>query len=148
MTAPCSPARPDRLGRLTAVLAGTTATTHLVTVAFHRTVSPTTLLLVAMAVACLTCCRHLWRAPSPATFATAAVTTTLMLALHIPLPHHDHTTAHAPADLSAAGSLDLLMTAATGLALVELAVTVTAVFVRTRAIPEAVLGRPADAAHP
>ncbi|MCT7657537.1 hypothetical protein [Mycobacterium deserti] len=80
-------------------------------------------LLVVMIVGCLYCARELWREGSVRAWTVVALMNLAMIALHLPAPAHHHgTVAAAPGQ----------MTAATSVALVEVLIASTVVYVRSR----------------
>ncbi|SFE54086.1 hypothetical protein [Blastococcus tunisiensis] len=66
-------------GRVAAVLALASAAVHLLLVDASSLGS---LVMVAMAAACLPCAWHLWRSPTPSVWGTTAAIDTAMLLLH------------------------------------------------------------------
>jgi hypothetical protein len=70
------------LGRVAAVLVGCSVAVHLLQVAPDSLAS---LAMVAMAVACLPCAWHLWRAPTPPAWRLMAGIDLGMLLLHLPM---------------------------------------------------------------
>ncbi|MGY1692817.1 hypothetical protein [Geodermatophilus sp. SYSU D01105] len=86
-------------GRGAALLALASAAVHLTGVS---TASLSSLAMAGMALACLPCAWHLWRAPSPAVWATTVGLDLGMLAVHAPAASGDGGHAHGAA-LPAAG---------------------------------------------
>ncbi|MGY1823443.1 hypothetical protein [Geodermatophilus sp. SYSU D00079] len=84
-TSPLRPAAvglPTVAGRAAAVLALASAGVHAAAV---DTGSLTSLAMVGMALACLPCAWHLWRAPAPRVWATTVALDLGMLAVHAPV---------------------------------------------------------------
>jgi hypothetical protein len=87
------------LGRAAAVLALTSAAVHLLVLDGSALGS---LVMAVMALACLPCAWHLWRAPTAATWGLTAALDAGMLALHAQLmaaPSSGHDTGHSPGRL-------------------------------------------------
>ena len=82
-SAPAGAALPrTALARTAAVLAVASAVTHLLLVSSS---SLGTAVMAAMALACLPCAWHLWRAPTGAVWALTAAVDLGMLAVHAPM---------------------------------------------------------------
>ena len=79
------------LGRTAAVLAAASAAVHLLQVSGASLGS---LVMAAMALACLPCAWHLWRSPTPSVWGTTAALDAAMLLVHATLmagtPHAHH----------------------------------------------------------
>jgi len=84
------------LGRIAAALAVCAAAVHLLLL---DTAELGSLLMVAMALACLPCAWHLWRHPTPGVWKTTAVVDAAMLLLHAQMLAGDSHHAHAPGTL-------------------------------------------------
>ena len=78
-TAAAAPVRAPGLGRVAAILALGSAAVHLLLL---DATSLGALVMAGMALACLPCARHLWRAPTGGVWGVVAAVDAAMLALH------------------------------------------------------------------
>ncbi len=90
-------------------------------------------LMVAMIGGCLYCAKHLWTRAAPSDWATVAVMSLLMIALHVPLSctHHVHSPSPALLTNLPAGQAMPLMTIAVMTAMAEAAIATIALVVTT-----------------
>jgi hypothetical protein len=116
-TAVLAPARVPGLGRVAAGLAVGSAVVHLLQVDGAALGS---LLMAVMALACLPCAWHLWRAPTPAVWGLTAAADAGMLLLHATLAAGGGT--HAMHSAHAGGSLMWLGSSLVGVQLALAAV--------------------------
>ena len=125
MTAVLSGTRPRALalGRVAAVLTGASAVVHVLQV---TATSLAALVMALMAVACLPCAWHLWRAPTRSVWALTVLLDVTMLLLHVQVA-----TAPSLGHVHAGGASAGLMWA--GLALAAGSLSVGAVALARRA---------------
>lgn len=117
------------LGRRTcAVLAASSAVLHGF-MAMDATGASTMVLIVGMAVACLYCAWELWTQGSLRTWCVVALMNVGMVMAHWSLPGHHHS--QSPAEF-AAEPPSALMTVATAIAVIEVALAVVVLWYRTR----------------
>lgn len=159
---PDNPVRATAAGKVAALLALACITAHIPVLLTHLTYFPgTSLLMLALAGACLPCAGHLWTKPTIRDWATTGALAAGMLVLHamlmssmahnetgpvktaIPRQHHGSTASHA---VNAAPMperpLELLFYAATALAVVQVAMVTVIVL---PAVLRRRLTTPADA---
>jgi hypothetical protein len=116
------------VGRRTcAVLAACSAGLHAAVLA-HVANPATGVLMAVMIVACLYCARDLWLHGTVRAWCVVALMNLGMIAVHLPAPTHHHGTSAT----TAAGQQPTIMTLATSLAAVEVALAVAVLYYRTR----------------
>jgi NADH:ubiquinone oxidoreductase subunit K len=94
------------------------------------------LLLAAMIAACVYCARDLWLRGTLRAWCVVGLMNIAMIALHLPAPSHHH-------GMHAAGPQSTLMSLATAVAAVEVAVAMAVLYYRTRGNAQLVSGKPA-----
>jgi NADH:ubiquinone oxidoreductase subunit K len=94
-------------------------------------------LLAAMIVACVYCARDLWLRGTLRAWCVVGLMNIAMIAVHLPAPGHHHGV-HA-----AAGQQSTLMSLATAIAAVEVAVAMAVLYYRTRRNAQLISGSPA-----
>jgi hypothetical protein len=94
-------------------------------------------LLAAMIVACVYCARDLWLRGTLRAWCVVGLMNIAMIAVHLPAPGHHHGV-HA-----AAGQQSTLMSFATAIAAVEVAVAMAVLYHRTRRNAQLISGSPA-----
>jgi NADH:ubiquinone oxidoreductase subunit K len=94
-------------------------------------------LLAAMIVACVYCARDLWLRGTLRAWCVVGLMNIAMIAVHLPAPGHHHGV-HA-----AASQQSTLMSLATAIAAVEVAVAMAVLYYRTRRNAQLVSGKPA-----
>jgi hypothetical protein len=90
-----------------------------------------TVLIVAMAAACLYCARELWSAGSPRVWCIVAVMNLGMVAVHWSMPGHHHGQAVTASGVQA-GTTSTVMVLATSLSIVEAVIATVVLWVMTR----------------
>ena len=94
-------------------------------------------LLAAMIVACVYCARDLWLRGTLRAWCVVGLMNIAMIAVHLPAPGHHHGV-HA-----AASQQSTLMSLATAIAAVEVAVAMAVLYYRTRRNAQLISGSPA-----
>ena len=94
-------------------------------------------LLAAMIVACVYCARDLWLRGTLRAWCVVGLMNIAMIAVHLPAPGHHHGV-HA-----AASQQSTLMSLATAIAAVEVAVAMVVLYYRTRRNAQLISGTPA-----
>jgi hypothetical protein len=94
-------------------------------------------LLAAMIVACVYCARDLWLRGTLRAWCVVGLMNIAMIAVHLPAPGHHHGV-HA-----AASEQSTLMSLATAIAAVEVAVAMAVLYYRTRRNAQLISGSPA-----
>jgi len=94
-------------------------------------------LLAAMIVACVYCARDLWLRGTLRAWCVVGLMNIAMIAVHLPAPGHHHGV-HA-----AAGQQSTLMSLATAITAVEVAVAMAVLYYRTRRNAQLISGSPA-----
>ncbi|MGC0364737.1 hypothetical protein ABH922_002721 [Rhodococcus sp. 27YEA15] len=128
------------LSRTAAVLAVVSAAAHLLTFPRHTAHSSLAAVVVGvMAIGCLGCARHLWRGAGVQMWGAAAIMTTLMIGTHLSMSGGGGSSQHvhgapvlAPASATSGSWID---TAIVIVAAIEVVLTTTVVFARTRSVP-------------
>lgn len=125
---------PSVARRIAAVLAAVSAALHAVMIG-HAGTMALTLLIVGMAIVCLYCAWELWRSPTTRAWTLVAVMNLAMVAVHLPLSGAHHVT-HV--DPKAIVPQSMIMTFATALSLIEVAIAAAVLWLRSRGNAQAV----------
>ena len=157
-TVPANPVRANAAGKVAALLALVCVAAHIPVLLTHLALFPgTSLLMLALAVACVACARHLWTKPTIRDWSTAGVLAAGMLVLHAMLMFsmthtettsgaesasatgHHHGPAARPTETATMldGPVEVLFFAASALALIQVAMATIVVLPVTLRRPRA-----------